>query len=626
MPRPDLRSDFLIAALAGAVLMILVGVSGALMLRAAEQKALPELAETIRAGGDAVGTAVAGQIGKALDYGIPLEGLVGVENYFADVVAGVPTVEALALADPDGKVLFSTRADVTGPAFLVVSGEKDPASVILSPAPPYFGRALERLRAALAVTALLTGLISAAIVFLVLRRQVSAGRNRLRALMQRVAAGELPALEPVGGRGITVDAMNAFERCTSPLKASLSRLEDEVAVVRAIDFDGSLAAGLGPVLKPVDALRSSVGSAAESRAAAPSHAQHRQFALWLLALAAGFYGMTLPFAANFAIDRQWAYATPEWWPVLPWVGQGLAMLAAYALARSLPARFRSAAALTGLLGAGIALSGIYWTRDYGLFLGLFSASGAGLGIAITALTDGRGSLRRDTTFALIVILAVLFAGPLLGGLLGEAIGRRTTFLTAGMLLAATGFLSLTVRWAVGQHDTDHSDRVGVSTTAFFLDPGVAAGAAIGALALVWAPMSIGFDDYFSGGLLIAVTGAGLAFGRFIPWPSAATLAPFGLAAISLVPSALSASPSALLAFAAALLTGIGAGALLRLSRDRGHHALPPLAVGGCLGAVSVGAALSLTIPPVSLAALIVALLTVAAWMTGRKPATVQARG
>jgi len=99
MLRPDLRFDLVIAALAGAVLMVLVGVSGALMLRAAEQKALPELAETIRAGGDAVGTAVAGQIGKALDYGIPLDGLVGVDSYFADVVAGVPTENMLAMFD-----------------------------------------------------------------------------------------------------------------------------------------------------------------------------------------------------------------------------------------------------------------------------------------------------------------------------------------------------------------------------------------------------------------------------------------------------------------------------------------------------------------------------------------------
>ncbi len=622
MLRPDLRFDLLIASLAGVALMVVVGAGSALMLRAAEQKALPELAETIRDGGDAVGTAVAGQIGKALDYGIPLDGLVGVDSYFDGVIAGVPTVEALALVDPDDKTLFSTRPEVSGLTFPVISGGQERASVILSPAPPYFGRALERLRAALAVTAILTGLVGAAIVYLVLRRQISAGRESLRGMMRRVAAGDLPAMQPATGRGATVDAMAAFERCTTPLKASLNRLEDEVAVVRAIDFDGSLAAGLGPVLEPVAVLR----SAADSNAAVPARYQDSQFALWLLALAVGFYALVLPFVANFAIDRQWAYTAPAWWPVLPWICQSLAAFAGYALARGLPAHFRSSAALTGLVVAGTAFAGITWARDYGPFLGFFSASGAGLGVAVATFAADRDGLRRDTTFSLIVILAALFAGPLLGGLLGEAIGRRTTFLTSGALLAATGFLSLSVRWNPGQDDTAHADRAGAGISALLFDPGVAAGIAIGALAIVWTPMSIGFDDYLTGGLLIAVIGAGVACGRIFPWPLTAGLAPLGLAAVSVAPASLSGTPSVMATFAAALLTGVGSGTLLRLSLDRGQHLLWSLVLGNCLGAACVAVAVSLALPLLSLAALIVALLTLAGWFAPGGRAIVAARG
>ncbi len=199
-------------------------------------------------------------------------------------------------------------------------------------------------------------------------------------------------------------------------------------------------------------------------------------------------------------------------------------------------------------------------------------------------------MRRDTTFALIIILAGLFAGPLLGGLLGEAIGRRVAFLTSGALLAATGLISLTIRWNAGQDETAHVDQSGVRTGAVSLDPAAAAGIAIGALALVWTPMSIGFDDYFVGGLLIAAAGAGFACGRILPWRSAAVLAPLGLAVVSFAPPTLSGTPSVLLMFAAAWLTGAGSGTLLRLSLDRGRHLLPSLALGSCLGAASVGIA------------------------------------
>ncbi|MEJ8571569.1 hypothetical protein [Microbaculum marinum] len=615
MSLPDARRDLIIAAIVGLILAISVGAGGALMLSSAEREALPELSAKVREGSDTVGQAVADQIRMALDYGIPLEGLYGVDTYFANVVSGVPTIDALALVDPDGDVLTSTAENVTGLAFPVITGGKLMANVILAPAPPLFGHTVGKLRLALAATAVVLGLVAACITLLVLRRNVSAGRARLRHLMLGVSRGVFPARTLPSGRGATVVALSGFDYRLAPLEASVRCLEDEVATVRAIDFDGSLSEKLDPILEPVAAARGVV----ETAGASVDRPGHRSFAGWLAVAALSVYAMSIPFVSNFAIDRQWEYVPVDWWPSLPWIAEGIAAIMASTLARTLPQQARPMAAFFGLLAAGLSFAAAYALRDYGLFLASRAVAGAGLGVTVSALFSGRSADSREPLLPVMMLLSLLVAGPVLGGLLGEAIGRRMAFLSAGILLIALGFTSLTVRWnTIGGHAgaTAHGWNGAMA----------AAGAAFGAVSLVLVPSGPGYENYLAAGLLVAAGGAAatLALPLHPRWPVSLAAALAGMALLSW--SGLSMSepmPGAATALGMAVL-GWGAGGLVRPHRATMTTLFLSTGAGIAAGAGSVSIAGAFALPPLAIAACLVLVLTLAGQVAVRRTTAVAA--
>ncbi len=602
MRRPDKRRDLVIAACMGVVMAIVIGIGGSLMLREAEDQAIPELSTAIRAGTDAVGQAVADLIGKGLGYGIPLEDLYGVDAYFDTIVTGVPTIDALALAAPDGETLWSTRPDVQGASFPVILDGNTLATIVVAPAPPFFGAVVFHLRAVLAGAALLFGFLGGCLTYLVLSGSISAGRERLRASMRAVIDGTYPSRATVPGSGVVADAMRGFERQLAPLETAVRGLEDEVATVRAIDFDGSLSARLEPILQPLSAERHII----EDEDAPRNTAAHRLFAVWLSVVILGVYWTVAPFVANFAIDRQWAWASPAWWPSLPWVVELAVAVTVFALARTLAPNIRPLAAFAGLLATGAACASVYVIRDYDHFLLSRAVSGLGLGLAVAAMTTGRGTVLRDRSVAAMLVIAVLIAGPLLGGLLGEAIGRRMSFLSTGVALMVLAFLTLSIRWPalspnIGP-DTGRRLRIGdLSGRA------AGAGVAIGVTALVLLPAGVGYDAYFAGGALIGVIGLAALLSPAMWQPLAAVLILAGLAVLSLAPEA--GQPVALYGAMAAGCALLGAGAAGFVRRAFVHRArkrlpamLISLATGLGLGAAAASLSDSLTLPPLAIPA------------------------
>lgn len=85
----------------------------------------------------AVGRDVAAQITRAVGYGIPVDKLVGVEEFFAPVLAANPEIRYLAVTDRGGKVLFlrGTEAEALEPHYrsadpdLVTTAEASKSSI-----------------------------------------------------------------------------------------------------------------------------------------------------------------------------------------------------------------------------------------------------------------------------------------------------------------------------------------------------------------------------------------------------------------------------------------------------------------------------------------------------------------
>src|SRR5690606_17645688 len=156
-------------------------------------------------------------------------------------------------------------------------------------------------------------------------------------------------------------AFRAFARCLDPVHAAARRLADGVATVRAIDFDGSLARRLEPILEGVHAERR---FAEEEAADVPREAGRTVAAVVARALLlTGLYGSAWPLVANFAIDRGTDLVPVPWWPVLPLFIEAAALLFGAYLMRRASAETGRGVAIGGWVVLAIATGAVAWCRS-----------------------------------------------------------------------------------------------------------------------------------------------------------------------------------------------------------------------------------------------------------------------
>ncbi len=585
MRRPSRTRDVLLAGLVGVVIALAVGAGAAGLLRAASQQSLPILEEATEASAETVGRAVADEIGRALGYGIPLDRLYAVDRYFQTIVAGSPIVKALALRGTDGQVVVETAPAVEGVAFPVLLDGAEAATLVLAIAPPLVGQAIDRLRLALACVSILAGLIGGVVAHLYLTHHVAAGRRRLDDRMRAAIEGRYELLPPGKGRGAVATAFRAYDTCIAGLMRSAHTLEDAVATVKAIDFDGSLSRRVQPIVEPVSAVM-----AVNQPVAGPSEARRSEAGAWIAVVVVGIYAISAPFVANFAIDRDWTHVSEAWWPVLPIAAVALAAAAGFLLARLVAAGAPGLVAAGGLAMSAVAVAAVAWTRDYIGFLELRALAGAGLGVALTALLPA--GARRFAGTAGIVLFTGLLAGPMVGGLLGEAIGRRMTFLVAGCLLFAMmpAVLSVARDGAATMLPETSRRRRFASAAAI-----CAGGVSVGTL-LVELPAGPGYDDYVTGALMFATVGMAAWLLPLRSLVAGALLTAAGLA-IATNPGLHSAAvPGGL------LLMGAGLRGLASARRARMGDAVVAASLGIATGAAAVGASSILALPQYAVAA------------------------
>lgn len=498
-----------VAVLLGLVTALAVGIATIVLHQVATADSLPSLLQANQAGITAIGRSVADQVAQALGYGIPLEALHGVEPFLATLVNGSPGLDAMGLATLDGRLLHASGEVEGAIAFPVMVDGIARAELLLSPAEPLVGPVTDRLWLTLAVTCGLAGLLAGAATLTFLARHQAVARDRLQDLFAQLHADRFDTVPEPSGTGLVADAFTALDRALDPLRTATRALSDAVATVRAIDFDGSLSDRVTALVTPVERVMVLAGA---DRLVPADRSYSATGALWLSIVIAGLYAASMPFVANFAIDRQSGVVPTAFWPILPTAVEALVAVIAGSIGLRLVPWIRRPAAIAGLVACGVAYTLVHGTRDYADFVLYRGIAAAGLGIAVGALLSGQAT-RLLQGWTGLLLFGVVVAGPVTGGLLGEAIGRRAAFLTIGLGFLLAALLPLMIQ-PVPRHS--QPDATGPRLAERLRS--IAAGLAFGGLFWVWMPVRVGYENYLVDGLWIGLAGLCAAVIP-VPWRS-----------------------------------------------------------------------------------------------------------
>lgn len=421
-----------------------------------EQRLLPELGRKAQTAGKSLGT----KIGRALDYGIPLERLEGVPDYFADVLKQNRDLAYLRIEDRRGKILFgSMQNDSAAPdEFLdtVVALQADGATVgrlHVGVDRIYVAARVRELRYDIGIVLLTSVLIAFEILWFVVTLNFTAPMRQIVSLMLRIAEGDFrhraraSDARSLAARldGITASVNRGFvdlvhkaaalkqvdPRRSASADAVLQRLrslytfaetgsgdltQQRVVLVRVLSFLFMFAEMLSRPFLPVYAAGLNAGTLALPdglRASLPITA-------FLLGVA-----LSMPFAGRWS-DR---------------VG-----------------RRRSYVAGALLVTAGLAATGLL--PDYLVLVAARACTGVGYAIMFMAcqgyVFDNTDGGNRGKGMALFVgaIMVAEICSPAVGGILADRIGYRMVFILGAAVALVAAAIAGAVLDNAGQHGAD----------------------------------------------------------------------------------------------------------------------------------------------------------------------------
>jgi serine phosphatase RsbU (regulator of sigma subunit) len=259
--------------LAGLLIMQAL-LAGVLAERVADTLAAPELEQTTQS----IGDALAHQIERALGYRIPIDGLVGVDDWLAGIVRANRLLKAINMTDTAGRplanygtepaalaVLRNVRSEqsqtIAGVYFKTIPLHGTGGTVVgwlhVGSAAPAIGAGawLWPLLAALLATAL-----GALALYVLLRWRCSAplaqsrsAVNQLAALPEE-AAGPLPVLHTLPARDAAAQLNNALAERLHALRRRYATLSLKIAEARAAHFDAEVLQALERLAEPFSEL------------------------------------------------------------------------------------------------------------------------------------------------------------------------------------------------------------------------------------------------------------------------------------------------------------------------------------------------------------------------------------
>lgn len=565
------RSDWL--AVAGGLLITAVilatGLFGRQSIEAARQAEIDAGTQQLLG---SVAETVATDIGRALSYGIPLGEIYGLEPYLSAVVASNSEVAGIALLDPDRGVLATggTLPAAAPSVEVPVLREDRVLALVKVSATERLSQAAARDRLlVLLATAMLAGLLAAAVLRLMLLEGTDLPLARLLASLRSVGRGRFADYTLHRRRGPVLELAAAVTRVIAPVRQGHRQLLAAAREITAVDLDHRSRPRLEDALQQVETTFRFSGGDRDRRMQA--------WAGWWLIAALLLGEAVRPLVGGFAADRAPGVAAEPLRVALVFLAQA----GAAALGLLLAWRLRGGVIIAGLglVISGLATLAVEWLYSGGLFLLTRSLASLGLAIGAGTLALSAGVRLRRPWLGLASLVAVLCCGPPLGSLLGELLGRRLAFATLGCGLLLLGALLTLAGRGVRQgrwNGPPGPRRIGLAL-------GLAAlpinGWLFGGLATF--PLRY---DYALMALLLVLAGAGALLAslprRSLPAPLAVLLASTG-PLLGLLGDGLP------LLLAGALASGLGLGALWR-----GAGIATPVGALALLAAQGLGPALA----------------------------------
>lgn len=416
-------------------------VVGALILNNVNRSIEPELAART----NLVGTVVSENVQRALAAGVPLDNLVGAEQFFGNMLKQLPEVAYIAVAtgrivleagDRIDPYLAPPRERKSVRSHPIMHEGKEKAYVVIDIDPAFISKKFLDVFLDIGVVVLVTILVAFEIMVLMISRSLTAGIDRLHRLAAMQAVGDfskhtITAARSSIERAIALLAKRA-DLLNAQFKTKMSELKQSAERTAELELLGTrygLSEGGPQILRF-------------------SYFTDLRLALFLFAAADELPLSFLPLYTR-AAENLWPWIDASVLLSLPLAGYLLAIVVASPFSRALVQRFGvrqvlvlavlpTLGAHVGLYLAGTAQEIIFWRTV------------TGFGYAIVTLAcqdyvlDSASRNERDRSLGMftLVLIGGVFAGAALGGVLADRLGQQNVFLISAVLVAVSGLLAV----------------------------------------------------------------------------------------------------------------------------------------------------------------------------------------
>lgn len=449
----------LVALLTAAVLA--AGVTAVVIFNQAIE---PELAKRTRL----IGSVVRAELQRALDLGMPLDAMAGLEAYLGDTLARFGEVERIAVVDADGRTIAEARRPPTptefgaagvslllpprqnAQALPIVDGNRLVGEIRVDTRPGFVESRLTDVFLDVLVLAMVAALMAVELAAAIATLSVGKPLARINRLLAQQAEGDFRHRIRPGGIG-------SLGRVAERLNDHAQDLAERLAALPARLRDSVLASG---------ELRIADGQPSKLRL---SDVGDIRPALFLFSVATEVSVSFLPVFARAAQRPSWL--PPEIAAAAPLMVYLLALAVLAPLAGTLARRYGPRRLfLVSVPPAALALAALgfsdsvpeitFWRGVMAIFYALATIAGQEYALRADA---GRGATRSIGTFVAVVYAGV-FCGSALGGVIAGRFGFGAAFVAGALLALLAGAIgAFTMRGDAG--DPDMTRRPGEARAA-----------------------------------------------------------------------------------------------------------------------------------------------------------------
>ncbi|MDQ0317547.1 MFS transporter [Amorphus orientalis] len=436
------RASDRVAGLVGLVLSIAVGAVFALVLLASLRSEEARLYEASRMVATSIAQSISDVVQRAVQVGIPIKDLTGVDPYLSGIIDANEEVDAVAISDANGEILFragkpaeETEADAV--SVPVAVGNRTVGRILVTPKFVAVATVRHDIAALALASSILAGLLGGLWFRLHRLEEIDLPSARLVVACRAAARGNFadysspPENSPLRRLGTRI------ARLTAPVRRKARdayALADEIL---AIDVTGAFTSRVQDALAPLSAYRFDHLTQPYRRAG---------WGGWIVLPMLVAAEATAPLVGNFMADRIGPEPIAQLYVGGGFIAEALGRLLAIPVVLLIAARLPRAGMVAGLLLAAVGIGSTYWNHDPYQFAVARFAAGFGIWLAAWSALTREGTARRLPWRAALLLLCAWGIGPVLGALIAEFFGRRMAFLITGIATAILALVCLTQPW------------------------------------------------------------------------------------------------------------------------------------------------------------------------------------